>query len=95
MTTFSGSPGLLKGALVSFELPSSTPNVNVYQYNPDTLTRIPKSQTTKGDGGLLNDLVSGVARPGVSAGTIQLESGNDAGDLDPENAKSVYGGIGR
>jgi len=39
MTTFPGSPRLLKGAIVSIDPNSPVPNVIPFQYNPDTLTR--------------------------------------------------------
>jgi hypothetical protein len=37
--SFPGSPILLKGALVSFNLPSLLPSPILFQYNPDTMTR--------------------------------------------------------
>jgi hypothetical protein len=39
MTSFSGSPLLLKGALVTIPAAAPIPGVIVFQYNPDTLTR--------------------------------------------------------
>jgi hypothetical protein len=39
MTTFPGSPRLIKGALVSIDPLIPIPNVIVFQYSPDTLTR--------------------------------------------------------
>lgn len=51
MTTFPGSPRLLKGAIITLEPPSPTPSVIVFQYNPHTLTRTLKAQTTGGEGG--------------------------------------------
>jgi hypothetical protein len=39
MTTFPGSPRVLKGALVSVDPLVPIPNVIIFQYNPDTLTR--------------------------------------------------------
>lgn len=39
MTTFPGSPRLLKGALVALNLPNPIPSVIVFQYNPSTLRR--------------------------------------------------------
>ena len=51
MTTFPGSPHVLKGALVAFDLPDTTPQVIIFQYNPNTLTRTLQAQTTGGGGG--------------------------------------------
>lgn len=50
MTTFPGSPRILKGALVSFDLPSATPSVIIFQYNPATLTRTLQPQMTGAEG---------------------------------------------
>ncbi len=39
MSSFPGSPRLIKGAIVSIQLPSPIPQIIIFQYNPDTLTR--------------------------------------------------------
>jgi hypothetical protein len=39
MTSFPGSPRLLKGAIVAIPAGVPVPSVTVFQYNPDTLTR--------------------------------------------------------
>lgn len=49
MTTFN-PPRLLKGALVSLDPPNPTPQVIVFQYNPNTLTRSLEAQITEDDG---------------------------------------------
>lgn len=51
MTTFPRSPRVLKGALISFNLPNPTPSVIVFQYNPATLTRTLNARTSGGEGG--------------------------------------------
>jgi hypothetical protein len=48
MTTFPGSPRVLKGALVSVDPLVPIPNVIIFQYNPDTLTRTLKPRTAGG-----------------------------------------------
>ena len=48
MTTFPGSPRVLKGALVSVDPLVPIPNVIVFQYNPDTLTRTLKPRSAGG-----------------------------------------------
>lgn len=48
MSTFPGSPRLVKGAIVSIELPSPIPQVIIFQYNPDTLTRSLSSRGSSG-----------------------------------------------
>jgi hypothetical protein len=50
MTTFPNSPRILKGALVSIDTASPVPNVIIFQYNPDTLTRTIKPRSPSGDG---------------------------------------------
>ncbi len=50
MTTFPGSPRVLKGALVSIDPLAQVPAVIVFQYNPDTLTRTLKPRAMGGDG---------------------------------------------
>jgi hypothetical protein len=49
MTTFPGSPRVLKGALVSIDPLVPIPSVIVFQYNPDTLTRTLKPRSPTGD----------------------------------------------
>ena len=53
MTTFPGPPKVLKGALVFIELPNPNPkpNVIVFQYNPDTMTRRLEARALGGEGG--------------------------------------------
>jgi hypothetical protein len=48
MTTFPGSPRVLKGALVSVDPLTPIPNVIIFQYNPDTLTRTLKPRSAGG-----------------------------------------------
>jgi hypothetical protein len=50
MTTFPNTPRVLKGALVGIDPALPIPNVIVFQYNPDTLTRSLKPRSPGGDG---------------------------------------------
>jgi hypothetical protein len=50
MTTFPNTPRLLKGALVSIAVTNPIPQVILFQYNPDTLTRSLQAQMS-GEGG--------------------------------------------
>jgi hypothetical protein len=50
MTTFPGSPKLLKGAIVGIDLPNPLASVIVFQYNPHTLTRTLQAQAVGGEG---------------------------------------------
>jgi hypothetical protein len=49
MTTFPNSPRILKGAIVSISTGNPVPNVIIFQYNPDTLTRTLKPRSPGGD----------------------------------------------
>ena len=49
MTASPLSPRLLKGALLSLDITSPIPQVIVFQYNPDTLTRQLKARGAQGD----------------------------------------------
>lgn len=49
MTTFPGSPRLLKGAIVGVEPLNPLASVILFQYNPDTLTRSVNARTPERD----------------------------------------------
>src|SRR5262245_23286761 len=49
MTTFPGSPRLLKGAIVGLDPFNPLASVIVFQYNPDTMTRTLTPQATAGN----------------------------------------------
>jgi len=51
MTTFPGSPRLLKGAIIGLDPVNPLASVIIFQYNPDTLTRTLRAQGTGGQGG--------------------------------------------
>lgn len=44
MSSFPGSPRLVRGALISYESAGIIPQVVIFQYNPETLTRTLKAQ---------------------------------------------------
>jgi len=76
MTTFPGSPRLLKGAIVGIDLFNPLASVIVFQYNPDTLTRTLQAQTA-GDGG---DRAEALRLKGAPVETIKLDIEIDATD---------------
>lgn len=76
MTTFPGSPRILKGAIISFELPKPVPKVIVFQYNPGTLTRSLAPQVSGGEGGRAGPL----RFKGAPVETVSLEVEIDAAD---------------
>lgn len=77
MTGFSRSPRLLKGAIASIALPDPRPNVIVFQYNPETLTRTLEAQTTGEEGG---DRSEALRLKGAPIETIKLDIELDATD---------------
>jgi hypothetical protein len=90
MTTFPGSPRVLKGAIVSIDPLTPIPNVIVFQYNPDTLTRTLKPRSAGG----------GAARAeaqlltGPPEETIKVDIEIDATDqLEQNNAVASTVGI--
>lgn len=50
MTTFTGSPRLIKGSIVGMDLTNPAASVVVFQYNPHTLTRSLKPRASGGEG---------------------------------------------
>jgi hypothetical protein len=50
MANFPNSPRLTKGALVSFDLPSPVPQVIIFQFNPENLTRTVQPQYGEREG---------------------------------------------
>jgi hypothetical protein len=51
MTTFPGSPRLLKGALAGIDPGNPVASAVVFQYNPDTRTRRLEARAMGGEGG--------------------------------------------
>ncbi len=49
MTTFPGSPLLLKGAIIGVDKFNPLASIIIFQYNPDTLTRTLTAQTVGGE----------------------------------------------
>lgn len=77
MTGFSRSPRLLKGAIAAVALPDPRPNVIVFQYNPETLTRTLEAQTTGEEG---SDRSEALRLKGAPVETLKLDIELDATD---------------
>ena len=89
MTTFPGSPRVLKGALVGIDPANPIPKVIVFQYNPDTLTRTLKPRAAGGDGARSEAL----RLSGAPEETIKVDVEIDAAD-QLERADGVAVGLG-
>jgi hypothetical protein len=89
MTTFPGSPRVLKGALVGIDPANPIPKVIVFQYNPDTLTRTLKPRAAGGEGARSEAL----RLTGAPEETIKVDVEIDAAD-QLEKADGVATGLG-
>src|SRR5215510_14436341 len=92
MTTFPGSPRLLKGAIVGLDPTNPLASVVVFQYNPDTMTRRLEARSTGGgDGG---DRSEAFRLTGPPKETITLGIEVDATDqLEQANPTAVTMGV--
>ena len=77
MTTFPGSPRLVKGAIVGIDPFNPLASVIVFQYNPETLTRTLQAQTTGGQSG---DRSEALRLKGAPIETITVNIEIDATD---------------
>ena len=77
MTTFPGSPKLLKGAIVGIDPFNPLASIIIFQYNPDTLTRRLTAQTTGSDNADRGEVLR---LKGPPQETINLEVEIDAAD---------------
>jgi hypothetical protein len=92
MTTFPGSPRLLKGALIGLDVTNPLASVIAFQYNPDTMTRRLEARTaSSGDG---SDKAEALRLKGPPKETITLTIELDATDqLGENNPLAVATGI--
>jgi hypothetical protein len=94
MTTFPGSPRLLKGGIVLIDPDTAAvQRIITMQYNPDTLTRTLQVQGLTGES---NDRMEAMRLKGPPVETIKLEIEIDATDyleFPNENATSAELGI--
>ncbi len=92
MTTFPGSPRILKGGLVLIDVETSAvQRIIALQYNPDTLTR---SFQVKGVGGEGVNRSEALRLTGPPVETLKLEAEIDAADqLEVADAVTVQVGI--
>jgi hypothetical protein len=90
MSTFPGSPRLMKGAIIGVDVFNPLASVVVFQYNPDTLTRTLQAQTTGGNA----DRGEALRLKGPPQETIRLDVEIDATDqLEQADAQATSLGI--
>jgi len=80
MTSFPGSPKLLKGAIVGGDLFNPLASVILFQYNPETLTRSLTARTSEHDWRQPTAQTEQMRLAGPPEETIQLEIEIDAAD---------------
>ena len=91
MTTFPGSPRLIKGALVGLDPANPLASIIIFQYNPETLTRRLEARSMGGDAG---DQTEVYRLTGPPKETITLSVEIDAADqLENENPQALLTGI--
>lgn len=88
MSSFPGSPKIAKGAIITYDPIKFTPQVIIFQYNPETLSRKLQAQRTQGHGG---SSVEAQRIKGPPIETIDLTIELDAADQleKPDNNKST------
>jgi hypothetical protein len=90
MTSFPGSPRLIKGAIVGIDIFNPLASVILFQYNPDTLTRTLQAKMS-GEGG---DRSEALRLEGAPEETITLDIEIDATDqLEKAEGTAVSMGI--
>ena len=92
MSSFPGSPRLLKGAIIGLDPANPLASVVVFQYNPDTMTRKLDARTT--GGGDSNDRSEALRLTGPPKETITLNIEVDAADqLEKASPLAVVSGV--
>ncbi len=92
MSTFPGSPKLIKGALVAIDPLNPPGSVVVFQYNPDTMTR--RLEARAAGGGDNADRSEALRVIGPPKETISLTIEIDAADgLETQNPLTIASGI--
>jgi hypothetical protein len=91
MTTFPGSPRLIKGALVGLDPANPLASIIIFQYNPETMTRRLEARSMGGDEG---DQTEVYRLTGPPKETISLSVEIDAADqLEEANPQTILTGI--
>src|SRR5438105_3728998 len=92
MSSFPGSPRLLKGAIIGLDPVNPLASIVVFQYNPDTMTRKLDARTASGTGGA--DKSEAFRLTGPPKETITLNIEVDATDgVEQNNPLAVLLGV--
>ena len=92
MTTFPGSPRLLKGAIIGLDPANPQSSTIVFQYNPETMTRSLEARSTGGTEG--GDKSEAFRLTGPPKETITLSIELDAADqLERADPQAVEMGV--
>lgn len=92
MSSFPGSPRLIKGAIIGLDPTNPLASVVVFQYNPDTMTRRLEARST--GGGDTSDRSEAFRLTGPPKETITLNIEVDATDqLEQANPIAVASGV--
>ena len=92
MSSFPGSPRLLKGAIIGLDPANPLASIVVFQYNPDTMTRRLEARTASGTGGA--DKSEAFRLMGPPKETITLSIEVDATDgIEQNNPLAVTLGV--
>jgi hypothetical protein len=91
MSSFPGSPKVMKGAIIGLDLFNPLASVIIFQYNPDTLTRTLTAQTTGSDSA---DKGEALRLKGPPKEAIKLDVEIDAADqLEQAKAPATTMGL--
>lgn len=77
MSSFPGSPPVLKGAIIGLDATNPLASIIVFQYNPDTMTRTLTAQATSGE---TADKAEALRLKGPPRETIKVDVEIDAAD---------------
>jgi hypothetical protein len=88
---FPGSPSLQKGGLVAYQLPELRPNIIVFQYNPEEVSRSIQPRSTSGGGRGDANRVNGPPEETLSF-TVEIDA-TDQLERPDENAVTVANGL--
>ncbi len=90
-SAFPGSPRVMKGGLVAYQLPELLPTIIVYQYNPEEVQRELRLRGGQGGGRGDSNRVNGPPEETISF-TVDIDAADQL-ELPGENAVTVQNGL--